>query len=196
MIQTHQMLMEKLASYGSPKAKLTRMVARGELVRLKRGLYIDDPAMPRMALAPLVYGPSYVSFHSALAWHGLIPERVEGIYSASYGKNRDKGFFTPLGEYRYLYLPVDAYPHGLLLEEEEGYRFLVASREKALCDALYKAGPVASPQEVEHLVIANWRVEREDLHSMDLDLVRFLVPLYRRKALDLFCRWLGEEIEA
>ena len=110
--------------------------------------------MPRMALARLLC-PSYVSFHSALAWHGLIPERVEGIYSASYGKNRDKEFFTPLGEYRYLYLPLAAYPHGLLLEEEEGYRFLIASREKALCDALYKVGALSSIEDIEQLL---WRI--------------------------------------
>lgn len=194
MIQTHQMVMERLAEYGSPKAKLTRMVSSGELIRIRRGLYVDDPAMPRMALAPVIYGPSYISFQTALTRYGLIPERAQTIDSASYGKNRDKRYRTPLGEYRYLYLPIAAYPHGLGLEEEDGYHYLIASKEKALCDALYKAGAIAREGEVETLLTENWRIERDDLRSLDIDLVRFLAPLYGRKSLTLFASWLEKEV--
>jgi hypothetical protein len=194
MLHSHQMIMDKLTTYGSPKAKLTRMVSNGEMIRIRRGLYIDDPAIPRMALAPVIYGPSYISFHTALAWHGLTPERVEVVDSASYGKNRDKRFRTPLGEYRYRYLPVAAYPHGLRLEEADGYRFLIASREKALCDALYKAGVLHREEDIEDLLTENWRIGIEDIRSLDKDLVQFLAPLYRRKTLSLFALWLEKEV--
>ncbi len=194
MLHSHQMIMDKLATYGSPKAKLTRMVSNGEMIRIRRGLYIDDPAIPRMALAPVIYGPSYVSFHTALAWHGIIPEHVEVIDSASYGKNRDKRFRTPLGEYRYRYLPVSAYPHGLLLEEADGYRFLIASREKALCDAIYKAGVFHREEDIEDLLTENWRIGMEDIQSLDKELVRFLAPLYGKKTLTLFALWLEKEV--
>ncbi|HNQ96619.1 MAG TPA: hypothetical protein PKH81_00820 [Treponemataceae bacterium] len=193
MIQTHQMVMDTLSTYGSPKAKLTRMVSNGEMIRIRRGLYIDDLSIPRMALAPVIYGPSYISFNTALSWHGLIPERVEIIESASFGKNRDKTFHTPLGEYHYRYLPASAYPHGLRLQEDSGYQFLIASREKALCDAMYKAGVLAHEKDIEALLIENWRIEMEDIESLDKNLVRFLAPLYRKKALTVFASWLEKE---
>ncbi len=194
MIHNHQMVMERLAAYGSPKAKLTRMVSGGELIRIRRGLYVDDSAMPRFALAPIIYGPSYVSFQTALARYGLIPERTETVDSASFGKNRDKRYRTPLGEYRYLYLPVAAYPHGLVLEEDAGYRYLIASREKALCDTVYKAGSITRREDVKTLLLENWRIEEDDLRSLDIDLVRFLAPLYGRKALALLADWLEREV--
>lgn len=57
--------------------KVSRIMAAGELIPLRRGLYLQDRTANPLALAPAIHGPSYVSFESALAWHGLIPERVE-----------------------------------------------------------------------------------------------------------------------
>lgn len=186
--------MEKLVDYGSPKAKLTRMVSKGELIRIRRGLYIDNPGIPRKALANVIYGPSYISFQTALALYGMIPERVETIDSASFGKNRDKHYRTPLGEYRYLYLPETTYPHGLTLIEEEGYQYLVATKEKALCDTIYKAGPITNHEDIEMFLIENLRIENDLLQSLDLDLITFLCPLYGRRSLIRFSTWLKKEV--
>ncbi len=193
MIQTSQIVMEALASYASPKAKLTRMVASGELVRIKRGLYVSDPATPRKALAPMIYGPSYISFQTALARYGLIPERVESVLSASYGKNRDKHYRTPLGEYRYLYVPTAAYPYGLDLAEEGGFQYIIASREKALCDSVYKAGKTETGEDIRELLLDNWRMDEDDLRSLDLELVRFLAPRYGRRSVTTLALWMEKE---
>lgn len=48
--------------------KISRILAAGELMPLRRGLYLSDCTVEPLALAPAIYGPSYVSFESALAW--------------------------------------------------------------------------------------------------------------------------------
>ena len=65
---------------------------------LRRGLYLRDSRVNPLALAPAIHGPSYVSFESALAWHGLIPERVEEVVCATF--KRPAEFETPVGRYR------------------------------------------------------------------------------------------------
>lgn len=193
MIQTHQMVMEQLASYASPKAKVTRMVADGDLLRIRRGLYITDSAIPRRALAPIIYGPSYISFQSALAYYGLIPERVETVDSASFGKNRNKMYNTPLGTYRYLYLPSAVYPYGLDLVEEDGYQYLIATREKAICDAVYKSGKLESDSDAAALLIDDWRIAEEDLRTLNHGFISSLAPRYGRKSVAVCAAWLSRE---
>ncbi|MDR1785199.1 MAG: type IV toxin-antitoxin system AbiEi family antitoxin domain-containing protein, partial [Spirochaetaceae bacterium] len=142
MIKTYLGLMDEFSSsYASPKMRLSRLLKAGRLIRLRRGLYTDDAATPRLTLAPLIYGPSYVSFQTALAAAGLIPERVEAVMCAAFHKNKNRVFRTPLGEYRYLYLPDAVYPYGVNLVETaagngQAVSWLMATPEKALCDAL------------------------------------------------------------
>ena len=92
---------DQLKEYASPKSKLTTMIQSGELIKIKRGLYIpgDRKGYSLKTLANKIYGPSYISFESALAFHGIIPERVVNITSAVYNKNKDKTFHTQVGTY-------------------------------------------------------------------------------------------------
>lgn len=110
-------VLDELKSYASPKARITRLLKSGSLVKLRRGLYLDNTDISPYALAPVIYGPSYVSFQTALAIYGLIPERVDVTLSASYNKDKDKVFRTPIGEYRYWYQPPSVYPYGILLRD-------------------------------------------------------------------------------
>lgn len=196
MIKTHLAVMDELRGYASPKARLTRLLKSGKLVQVRRGLFVDDSAISRRVLAPVIYGPSYISFQYALSAAGLIPERVEVITSASYNKNRDKVYRTSLGEYRYLYLPPAVYPYGIRMEEEEeeeGMSYLIATAEKALCDAVYKVPSVTTVDAVRTLLLDDWRMEREDLRKLDRDFIRWIAPMYRRKSLTAFAVWIEKE---
>ncbi len=193
MIKSREMVMEELREYSSPKARLTRLLKSGTLVQIRRGLFVDDLTLPPKTLAPILYGPSYISFQTALAASGLIPERVSAITSASYNKNKDKLFHTPLGTYQYLYLPVAVYPYGIQLVEEQGIFYLLASPEKALCDAVYKVAGIASIDEVEPLLLEDWRMEREDLLKLDNEFIQWIVPRYRRKSLTALAGWFARE---
>ena len=100
----YQVLRDALAGYGKPRDKITRLLASGEIVRVKKGLYCFGEAFRKSPicseyLANLIYGPSYVSLDYALRLHGLIPERVEAVTSVTTRCSR--GFETPLGHFTY-----------------------------------------------------------------------------------------------
>src|SRR5690554_965136 len=78
-----------------------RMVKDGEYIKIIRGLYETDPSTPGYLLAGSIYGPSYLSFEFALAYHGLIPEAVYTFTSATYDKKKKKKFETPFGTFTY-----------------------------------------------------------------------------------------------
>jgi predicted transcriptional regulator of viral defense system len=189
VIRTTLEVMDDFKKYAAPKARLTRLLKSGALVQIRRGLYVDDASISKRVLAPVIYGPSYISFQFALAAAGLIPERVAVVTSASFNKNKDKVFRTPLGEYRYSYLPPSVYPYGIRMEEEAGLSYLIATAEKALCDSVYKISTIASMSDIEKLLCEDWRMERQDLMTLDRTFIAWIAPMYRRKSLMALSKW-------
>ena len=119
----YQIVIDAFKNYAYPRKALSDALVRGDLVRVKKGLYVQSghgiPAYSREVLANMIYGPSYISFEYALAYYGLIPERVEEISSATLGKS--KAFATPAGKFSYTHVSTSYYSFGFahkLLGEE------------------------------------------------------------------------------
>ncbi len=142
----HGQLKDSLAVFGNPRMKISRMLASGELISLRRGLYLRDRAVDPLSLAAPIYGPSYVSFETALAWHGLIPERVEAILCATL--KRAVEFETPVGHYRYRHVPVRVFSIGIVRVEDTSLPWFLASPTKALCDTIAQVPSVRSGRDV------------------------------------------------
>jgi hypothetical protein len=192
MIKSHSAIMDELKAYASPRSKLTRLIKSDELIQVRRGLFVDDRTTSLRSLAPVVYGPSYISFQSALAIWNLIPERVPVMISASFNKNKDKAYHTPLGEFRYLYLPNTVYPYGIQLQKENGMGYLIASPEKALCDMVYKTSSLLHTADIEAFLLENLRMELEELLKFDREFINFIAPRYRRKSLVALAQWFEQ----
>ena len=126
--------------------KISRMLKEGELIPLRRGLYLRDRSVEPHSLAPAIYGPSYVSFASALAWHGLIPERVEEIVCATL--RRPARFDTSLGRYHYRHVPARVFSVGIERVDDSSLPWLLASPTKALCDAIALDASIRSQNDV------------------------------------------------
>lgn len=173
---------DELKDYASPRNKVSRMNRTGDLIRIRRGLYMKegDPDISRRILANIIYGPSYISFEYALSYHGLIPEQVKSITSAVFRKNKTKTYRTPLGEFHYYLVPDAAYPYGIMRLPEGRSFFLVASPEKALCDTLIKVKPAGSRRDFESLLYEDLRIDRDDVLNLDAKAIGFIAPLYRR----------------
>jgi hypothetical protein len=129
--------------YADPARKIADLCSQGFLIRIKRGLYIVPQRNGREGgsgylMANHLYGPSYVSLETALQYYGMIPEGVYSYESVTF--RRSKQYRTPMGSFRYHYLPKDYYAVGLRMEKtgRHDYSFLIASPEKALCDMLVK----------------------------------------------------------
>jgi hypothetical protein len=123
----------------SPEKKIQLLEKNGALIRLKRNLYIVNQDLTgketdARLCANHIYGPSYVSFQWALSYYGMIPERVFLMTSAT--TKRTRYFETPIGNFRYIQVPASYFPIGVECKEEQGVSFLMATREKALCDTI------------------------------------------------------------
>ena len=195
VIYSHSDLMYQLDNYASPRSKLIQLIKEGTYIQVRRGLFVDDPATPRQVLAPIIYSPSYISFQYVLSQAGLIPEGVKNLTSASFGKNKNKVFRTPFGEYHYWPVPRTTYPHGIRIEEEGGISYLVATPEKALCDSVYKVRSVTSINAMENLLLYDWRIERSVLITLDWEFIAWLAPYYGTKSLRALSAWLNKEVD-
>lgn len=119
--------------------KVSALERDGKILRLKRGLYVLNPAWSDRPVclelvANHIYSPSYVSMHTALRWYGLIPERVSLIQSMSLKHTRR--FENSLGMFSYIGVSRDYFPIGLRQEQSDGASFIMAGPEKALCDLI------------------------------------------------------------
>ena len=95
---------------------VNRALKKGILIRLRRGVYlIGKPyrkASPsHFQIAHSIYGPSYISFESALFFHQWIPEAVYITTCAT--AKRANEFETPLGIFQYVHVPDRLYYVGV-----------------------------------------------------------------------------------
>lgn len=179
MIKTTAMILDDLKQYASPATKLSRMVSKGEYIPITRGLYETDPSTPGYLIAGSIYGPSYLSFEFALAYHGFIPEAVYTFTSATYDKKKKKKFETRFGTFTYRDVPTEVYPLSVLIVHEGNYSYHIASPEKALCDTLYTKEPVASQKELRSLLFDDMRIDETEFGKLKPDEVISLGERYR-----------------
>ena len=143
-----------------------------QIIRLKKGLYVCSPEVTGVTLsteliANHLYAPSYVSMSSALRYYGLIPEAVYTIQSMTLKHSRD--FDTPLGRFDYTYISKAAFPIGLTNIRKDGYAFVIATPEKALCDLVANSTGVnlRYPKEAAIYLEEDIRMELSDFKQMN-----------------------------
>lgn len=136
---SHGALLPLLSDYSHPNDKISEWLASGTLISLKRGLYVVGlPWRQEPLCLPLIanrlYGPSCVSLEYALAWHGLIPERVIELTSVCTGRGRK--LENTIGRFSYSKVPQTLFPLGLTIEAVANQHFWMASPTKAVCDTV------------------------------------------------------------
>ena len=155
--------------------KVRNLEAAGKIIRLKKGLYVVDPKVSRVALsteliANHLYPPSYVSMQTALRYYGLIPEAVYTTQSMTLKHTRC--FDTPLGRFEYQMISREAFPIGITNINKQNYAFLMATPEKALCDLIANSPKVNIRylKDVETYLEEDIRMDLEDLRNMDMSI--------------------------
>ena len=96
--------------------KIRQLVKKQVLIPLIRGKYVVSPFKSKQEIsteliANHLYGPSYVSYESALSYFGIIPERIYTIKSAT--TKRKKNYHTTLGNFMYVTVPNQYYSIGV-----------------------------------------------------------------------------------
>jgi hypothetical protein len=187
----YQALLDGLRKYNRPRDKITSLLRKGEVVRVKKGIYVFGEKyrrrpFSREILANMIYGPSYVSLETALYHHGLIPEGVEAVTSVTEGRGRR--FFTPLGLFLYHEIPGKAYPIGIdSVEIEPGRSFLMAVPEKALADKIQAERGTAIRSRAEMLVYLreSLRIDPAALGQLNAEIILLIADRYRSRKLRL-----------
>lgn len=187
----YQTALAAFNEYAFPRKALADALARGELIRVKKGLYVQTgrgiPPYSREVLANMLYGPSYVSFDFALAWHGLTPEHVEQIQSATTGKS--KIFETPIGRFAYTHLPLEYYRTGYSQKRiDEQRMFLIAEPEKALMDRILLERGLFSRRAMKEFLFDSLRIDEEQFRQLDTSLMAAILRTTSRRNLQVVLR--------
>lgn len=190
----YQTLLHGLEHYSRPRDKISNLLRKGVIIRVKKGIYIfgeDYRRRPfsREILANLIYGPSYISLEYALHYFGLIPERVEAITSVTTGRSRK--YATPVGLFRYRMIPLAAFRIGMdRVELDDGRSFLIATPEKALADKILDdrgSGLQTQGQLLDYLE-NNLRVDRRALSKLNSEHLDAVARRYGSRKLQLLSK--------
>lgn len=163
--------------YAQPTKKINSMVTKGELIRLKRGVYAlgseyRDRPLNMFTTANMLHKPSYVSYEYALSYHALIPERVYTVTSAT--TYRHETYATDIGTFSYKKIPSNAYSIGIdwKFDKHDG-GYMIATAEKALCDQVYSDQRIANikKDEILEYLEDDLRIEFQELKKLDTTLL-------------------------
>ena len=143
-ILTTHALLEKYKDYANPADKIKRETEKQNLISLKKGLYVDDKNLEGALLAQFIYGPSYHTYTSA-----------------TFSKRKRKIYENYFGTYIYKDVPKEAFSVGVKTEEYEGTTYLIATKEKALCDKLYIMPPVRTLKDIKDMLFDDLRIDED-----------------------------------
>jgi len=193
---SHSVLMNFIAGSRDRRyAMIKRAIASKEIIHLRRGLYCLAQKYRRRTLdlfeiAQKIYGPSYISLESALAYHGWIPEAVHTVTSVCICRSKD--FKTPIGNFSYRRVPLKIFYEGVktMGPAQQGI-FFMATPLKALADYVYvykKEWEGLSP------VVNSLRIDPENFRSVHKKEFREIRKTYPSKRVCYFMRCIEKEL--
>lgn len=166
--------------------KARDLEAEGRIVRLKKGLYVAsqlETGIPisRELVANHIYGPSYISLHTALRHYGLIPEFVYQVRSITTKQSRN--FENQIAYFHYQNCTFEYFPLGIRMEQNENYSYLIATPEKALCDLIAFTPKLQfrSMKDIGGWLEQDIRFDMDELASFDEDILQQIAGLSRKR---------------
>jgi hypothetical protein len=162
-------LVSQLKDYARPRDKITQLIRKGDIIRIKKGLYITpenrNPYLKEI-LAGMIYGPSYISLEYALAYYQMIPEQVKIVTSIT--SQKPKTYQTPAGGFRYQHIRQELFALGLDFVSHEESGFWIATREKALCDLVYLKSRNLTPDRMGEFLQDDMRIDPSELSKLNI----------------------------
>lgn len=177
---------------------VNRAMKAGELLRLCRGSYVldaafrDFPAHP-FALAQAFVPGSYVSFETALARHGWIPEAVRTTASVTPGRKSSVYAHPTFGNFSF---------HPLAIQP--GYFLELVERQQSEQQSMLVAKPIRALMDLVCLRKVEWqgmdwlvggmRIDYEYLRGVTSVDIRTLESVYKHQRVKSFLRALAREL--
>ncbi len=142
------------------RVRLHYYIKRGDLYRIRNGLYAKSPNYNKFELATRILTPAYVSFETVLVKEGLIFQYYDPIFVASYA-TREVAIDRQVYSFRKIKDSVLTDSTGI----EHSNETSIATKERAFLDMLY--------------VKANYHFD--NLQSLDWDKVFQILPIYHNQ---------------
>jgi predicted transcriptional regulator of viral defense system len=186
---------------GSPQRRhslVNRAMKAGELLRLRRGSYVldaqfrDYPIHP-FALAQAFVPGSYISFETALAHHGWIPEAVYSTASVTPGRKSHSYEHPQFGSFTF---------HPLAIQD--GYFLERVERQQVDHQTFLLANPVRALLDLACLSKSEWqgmdwlteglRIEHDLLRGVTGADIRTLASVYKQRRVRDYLKNLAKEL--
>lgn len=171
-----------------------RALKKGTLIRLKRGVYLVGKNAPTLIepfeIAHQLYGSSYISFESALAHHGWIPEAVRTTTSATI--KRHTTIQTPIGTFVYERAPKFQFFMGVERIATSSHIFLMAHPWKAIADYLYSR---RKKWQTLNDLIEDLRLDEALVKSSDKSVLEEIAQFYDTPRVRRFASKILKELE-
>ncbi len=188
---------------GTPQRRynlVNRALHDGELLRLRRGRYLLASALAQRGLHPFVLVQalrpgSYVSFETALSFHGWIPESTPPILGVAPGRRRLEKIDPRFGEFRFypLALTTGYFLRGVGRHILGHQTALVAQPLRALLDRFcLRKQPYPGIDALVH----DLRIEADLLAGLRDEDLQNLRPVYRHQRMAAFIDALQRELRA
>ena len=166
--------------------KIKYMKQQGLLTSLKKGLYLyHSPYIKTLIskeiIANNLLGPSYISYEYALYYHGITPESVMEVTSTT--TKRAKTFSTPYGVFSYKHIDKSLFALGVEIVSSKQGNFMMAGKEKALCDKVFstKGVKISSKKAMSVFIEEDLRVDMDELTDLGLDIVKKYAQISKSK---------------
>ena len=158
--------------YGSAY-KVNKAVERGEIFKIARGWYSDQPDPDLRVLACAQYPHAVLTMDSAFHFHGLLDERPDLVHLAT-PRNSTRIADQRFRQYFFL---LDLMEEGVELHQMDGWEVRVFSKERMLVELLRNES-LLPLDTYRHLI----RAYRKIVDKLDMDQIERCVALYKRSA--------------
>ena len=154
------------------RVRINYYVKKGEIIKLRRGIYAKGKDYNRWEMATRIFTPAYVSFETVLAKEGLIFQFYEKIFVASY-VTREITIDRQVYALRKIKNSVLTNPLGVEHSDETS----IAVKERAFLDTLY----------------VNADYHFDNLQALDWEKVFEIMPIYSNKRMEKGVNRLHQE---
>lgn len=137
-------------------------IKRGELYRIRRGIYSKDKNYDRLELATRIFTPSYVSFETILIQAGINFQFYEKITIASY---QTREIVIDGQRYSYKKIKDDVLTNSIGIENKN--EISLSTPERAFLDTLY--------------LYKNYHFD--NISSLDWEKIFEILPIYNNKTM-------------
>jgi hypothetical protein len=153
--------------------------------KYRRGLYSlaqnnSQSTLSKFIISNFLYGPSYISFESALSYYNLIPEAVYETTAACF-QEKKKVFKTAEGIFSFSQIPLRPFFLEVIKDEKEKY--LIAKPIRALFDLIYlQRKQYASLENLEDDLRIDLDELKEYIKDYDASSILKLGEMYKKKS--------------